>query len=140
MNRFEKNISNDLFKKIKSIDSDKLVIVSTFLNKEYNEFLSKNNFHFEFKVVDWMDNHSNFFKKEYDQYTAIIEVNLLYGNSEIKIPYDNNYCQAFQTLTYIYWDVLKKSYVIYQNDNFDELYSDLKSIIHDVEECGFVVY
>lgn len=138
MKRFEKTISNDLINQIKSIDSIKVTEVSELVNKEYDKFLLKNNLRFEFLVIDGIDSRYKYHKKEYDQYTSIIEVNLLFGNSEIKIPYDNSYCQAFQTLTYIYWDCFKKMYTIYQNDNFDELFNDLKVIVCDVEEYGFV--
>ena len=130
-------ITSDLLKKIQQVEKRKKEEILEDIKNIYEGLYCSYDLHFKVSLINWIDTVGKIKNKKYDQYTTTIQVDILYRDKNVILPNENIQCSPFQNITYIQWKTFEQKYIIYENDNFDELFDDLNNILNDINKCGF---
>lgn len=103
----------------------------------YDTYLKHKGLEAVISIMRWNEKNESSHQEKYDGYTIMLQLDIFCQKRYIKILEDNNYCSCFQNLAYIQWKPLNKYYVIYQNDNLDELWKDVHQMFVDINLYGF---
>lgn len=88
----------------------------------------KHKVHTEIHLCRWIDEAIRWHRKEYDGYTALIQVDFLDDENSV-IEIDEFVCSVFLVISYIAYFPLKRKYRVSQSDNLDELWDEIEIVI-----------
>lgn len=90
---------------------------------------------FKIKVYRWYDNYGKraFKRKEYDGYTAMLQIDFMEDDSGRIVEIDESVCSFFENITYISFDSIRRKYTVFQNDSMEALWREVSEFVLGLE-------
>lgn len=79
-------------------------------------------------VCRWTDSTANWHNKQYDGYTATLQVDFADSNGSM-IEIDENICSFFENITFISFNPILRKYKVFQNDSLVSIRKEIKDFL-----------
>lgn len=131
VNYYKKIDTTDLCK-IYEYEMKQFHIFKEKLESEYGNILKQFKIHCTVHISRWTDAIGKMPFIHYDGYTSMLQIDFLNCNNSI-IELDENVFSFFENITYISYNLLRRRYKIYQTDELQELWVEVKRAIRILE-------
>ena len=128
MINYYKKITADILDIIHKQEVQQFSETEKIFQTKYADFLERHGIHYVIYVTRWIDDYCRCCNKQYDGYTAMLQIDLLDCNNSV-IEVDENVCNFFEEITVIRYFPLRRKYRIYQATQLYELWGDIEKVV-----------
>ena len=133
-----------MFSYYKDIDENTLALIYEYEEQQERRFkkevdslylniLKRNECNYIISLQRGIESVGRIENKTFDGYTAMLQIDFIDKEGNV-IELDESICSFFETITYISFNILKRRYKIFQNEDLLEIRAEIKKFICDFEK------
>lgn len=133
-----------MYKSYYEIDESVLADIHKFEEQQLSKFKSEfdclfksisklYNWNYTVCVYRWIDTVAKWKNKQFDGYTATLEINFTDPNDNI-IEIDESICSFFENITFISFNSIRRKYRVFQNEKLENIRAEIRRFILSLQE------